>query len=158
MLVDQATRVLVIGYGNTLRGDDGVGRIVAEQLAEVIQSEQVDVLSCHQLTVELAEEISQAHIVILIDAAVGDTPGAIACEEVLPSTTQPTALLHYMEPGVLLASTHGLYGTCPTMFLWTVVGESFEYGEQCSPSVQQVIPDLLQRLVPFVEQFVGIAP
>ena len=40
--------VLVIGYGNTLRSDDGAGVVAAERLAEAIGS-RATVLTRHQL-------------------------------------------------------------------------------------------------------------
>ena len=46
---------LVIGYGNTLRGDDGVGVLVADALEGWNQA--VRTLSVQQLTPELAADI-----------------------------------------------------------------------------------------------------
>ena len=47
-------RVLIIGYGNPLRADDGVGWQAARRLAELRQDEFVETLALHQLTPELA--------------------------------------------------------------------------------------------------------
>ena len=58
---------LVIGYGNTLRSDDGAGQIVAEKIAQW-NLPGVRSLAVHQLTPELAEIIAQADAVIFIDA------------------------------------------------------------------------------------------
>ena len=60
-------RALIIGYGNPLRGDDGLGWRAAEQLAEIIPQSEAEVIACHQLTPELAEPISRARLVIFID-------------------------------------------------------------------------------------------
>ena len=62
-------RALVIGYGNTLRADDGLGPAVAERLGSEWADEDVGVLSCQLLTPELAEPVSRAEIVVFIDAA-----------------------------------------------------------------------------------------
>src|SRR5690242_12833541 len=76
-------RVLVIGYGNPLRGDDGVGWHAAEALAKSLQDEErvpaerVMVLACHQLTLELAEPLSRVERVIFIDACDGPPPGSV---------------------------------------------------------------------------------
>ena len=50
--------VLVIGYGNTLRNDDGVGPRVAEAL-EALQLPGVRTLSCALLAPETAEPVSR---------------------------------------------------------------------------------------------------
>ncbi|MFI5043071.1 MAG: hydrogenase maturation protease, partial [Acidimicrobiales bacterium] len=75
---DIAGGVLVIGYGNTLRSDDGVGWHAAALLAEDPRLAGVEVLAVHQLTPELALDMSRATLVILIDAGADDPPGAIA--------------------------------------------------------------------------------
>ena len=64
--------LLVIGYGNTLRGDDGVGPRVAEAVGE-LNLPGVHTLICPLLTPELANPISRAGKVIFVDAAV-DAP------------------------------------------------------------------------------------
>ena len=49
--------VLVIGYGNVLRSDDGVGWHVTERLASDARFASVTVLQRHQLTPELALDL-----------------------------------------------------------------------------------------------------
>ena len=63
---------LIIGYGNTLRGDDGVGPRVAETVA-ALNLPGVRALVCPMLMPEIADPISRAHTVIFVDAAV-DAP------------------------------------------------------------------------------------
>ena len=41
--------VLVLGYGNPLRGDDAVGWYAAQRLAEVVDPQRVTVLAVHSL-------------------------------------------------------------------------------------------------------------
>ena len=137
---------LVIGYGNTLRGDDGLGWVAAARLQDILPPDAATVLTCHQLTPELAEPVSRADLVILIDAAQGTPPGKMTCREVLPDAGQTQVLLHAMLPEGLLAGVQALYGTVPRMLLWTVNGESFVYGEGLSPAVQTAIPELLAAI------------
>lgn len=59
-------RVIVIGYGNTLRSDDGAGQKVAEILASW-HLPQVRSISVHQLTPELAAPIAEAELAIFVD-------------------------------------------------------------------------------------------
>ena len=61
--------LLVIGYGNTLRRDDGVGPKLADAVA-ALGLTGVRTLACALLTPELAEAVSQAQRVIFVDAAV----------------------------------------------------------------------------------------
>ena len=66
---------LIVGYGNPLRGDDGVGQAVARAFADEAAIDGVDAVACHQLTPELAERFAAAARVVLIDAAAGPEAG-----------------------------------------------------------------------------------
>src|ERR1043165_3956952 len=59
--------LLVIGYGNELRGDDAAGPEVARSIAE-LQLPGVEVLVRPILTPELADNVAQAATVIFVDA------------------------------------------------------------------------------------------
>ena len=145
--------VLVIGYGSTLRGDDGVGPCVADQLAQR-STLPARVMACHQLTIDLAEPVSRAGAVVLIDAAravgQGDVPGTITRCRVVPEGDRPHSMLHHMPPGALLAAAQVLYGAAPPTTLWTITGQQFAYGNTLSPVVTQAVPDLLVQLVEYV--------
>jgi len=144
-------RVLVIGYGNTLRGDDGLGRRAAEALARRPLPDSVEVLTCHQLTVELAETISRADLVLLIDAAAGDRPGAILCEPVQRDDAPLGPVLHSLDPPALLACAEALYNAAPRTLLWMVTARSFDYAETLSPEVERALPALLRQVEACIE-------
>lgn len=138
--------VVIIGYGNTLRGDDGLGWLAAEHLAGTIHPCQAWVITCHQLTVELAEALSKATLAILIDARVGAQPGIIACEEIRPLPDAAPSLHHHMAPESLLACAEAIYGRAPRTVLITVTGESFAFGEGLSPAVQAALPSVIKHV------------
>lgn len=138
---------LVIGYGNTLRRDDGVGWWVVEALAGRVDPGQVRMMTCHQLTVELAGLISGFQQVILVDAAKGMNPGAVDCCEVTPDPVAAQSMLHYMTPEALLTSALALYGIAPRTRLVTIVGGDFTVGEGLTPEVAAAIPDAVERIV-----------
>lgn len=66
-------RMLIVGYGNRLRSDDGLGVLAAEQLLRAGPVEGTEILACRQLTPEFAESISQVETVLFIDASRGDS-------------------------------------------------------------------------------------
>lgn len=138
--------VVIIGYGNTLRGDDGLGWLAAEHLSEVIQPCQAWVITCHQLTIELAEALSRATLAIFIDARVGATPGLIAYEEIQPRRDAAPSLHHHMPPESLLACTEAIYGRAPRTVLITITGESFDYGSDLSPAVKAALPVVIKHV------------
>jgi hydrogenase maturation protease len=140
------SRVLVLGYGNPLRGDDGVGWHAAEHLLERSVDLDADVTSCHQLTPELAEPVSKAERVVFIDARVGPTPGTVEVCEVAAGTPEYPTFSHRLDPATLLALAQGLYGRVPEAWILTVTGESFAHTDQLSASVQSSLPELIRQV------------
>ena len=82
---------LVIGYGNTLRSDDGAGQRVAEKIGQW-ELPGVGALAVHQLTPELAENIAQADAVIFVDA--------VATNSENPVSVKIQPLLQKMQRGL----------------------------------------------------------
>lgn len=70
--------ILLIGIGNPLRGDDGVGPLAAQCLHQIGQSAGLDtrLVIVHQATLELADALSADDLdaVIFIDARVDALP------------------------------------------------------------------------------------
>ncbi len=140
-------KVLIIGWGNPLRGDDGLGWRAAERLAEVLPGPQFTVRASHQLLPEFAEEISRSDLVIFIDASCDNgSPGEIRFERVEPSRSPSAAFSHQMDPPALTGMARRLYGFCPSAFFFSVRGRSFEDGEDLSPEVESALPELLERI------------
>lgn len=136
---------LVIGYGNTLCGDDGVGVYIAEKLTEAGVPPSVTVITAHQLYPEMAELVSAAERVIFVDARADATPGAVGqiIEERLQPAPADGALVHHIQPGQLLRLTVMLYGSSPPAELITITGQNFDLGDDFSSLVHAKLPALL---------------
>lgn len=136
---------LVIGYGNTLCGDDGVGVAVAEALIKGGLPAHVHVITAHQLYPEMAEAISTAAQVIFVDARADGTPGDISEQRLSPASDEG-ALVHHMQPGQLLRLALLLYGACPPAHLVTITGQTFDLGSGFSDIVRPRLPDLVRAV------------
>ena len=139
-------RLLILGYGNPLRGDDGVGWHAAQRLLERSAELNADVMSCHQLTPELAEAVSRAERVIFIDARVGPAPGAVEVSEVAAGAPELPTFSHHLDPSTLVALAQRLYGRAPEAWILTVAGESFADTDQLSASVQSSLAELTRQV------------
>ena len=137
------TRVLVLAYGNPLRGDDGIGWHAAQALIPEFDGEDVRVLFCEQLTPDLAEPVARSRRVIFIDASAADEPGRVSCLRLSPSAEPPSSFSHEITPGTLLAFAGALYEAIPEASLVSLGAESFEFGQGLSPSVAKSLPALL---------------
>ena len=135
-----AGRILIVGYGNPLRCDDGLGWRAAEELARTLPAPDIEVITRHQLTPELADNIKDADAVFFIDATRGDQPGEVSCKPVLPQPWIPHC--HECSPAAVLALAQKLYGATPQAFAVTLCGECFDHGEAISAPVEAGLPKL----------------
>lgn len=141
--------VVVVGYGNCLRGDDGIGRRAAQSLALRLPAQTAAVLEAHQLLPEMADVMSRAQLVVLIDAAVGSPAGAISQRLVAPAEGENMAasiLGHHLSPEQMLAACDRLYSARPEMVLFTVCSQFFAFEERLSEPAQQALPELIERV------------
>jgi hydrogenase maturation protease len=124
------SRFLVIGYGNTLRSDDGVGVLVAKAVA-ACNLPGVTSLAVHQLTPELADWLADAELAIFVDARLAEEGREIAISPLEPSSSQrPTG--HISDTCALLALAQSLYGRSPRAWLITVPAVDLSLGEKLS--------------------------
>ena len=120
--------VLILGYGNTLRGDDALGIHTAHALHDFYCTDGgIRVLATSQLTFDLAEDISQAKMVLFIDAAESGSPGEICADEVIPAD-EKVRFTHHWTPRTLLMLAQQLYGRAPTAMTLTMAVASSEMG------------------------------
>jgi hydrogenase maturation protease len=139
-------RILVIGYGNPHRGDDGFGFHAAEQLQTMIHEQAVTVMTVEQLKPEMAETIAQVDLVVFLEVASAGIPGAVHMGELFPKDAPEGLLSHDMNPGKLLAAAQIIYGRCPEAVMITVAGENFGFSAHLSPAVEAALPKVFERL------------
>jgi hydrogenase maturation protease len=140
------SRVLVLACGNALRGDDGVALHIASCVNGVCGPDTL-VHTDQQWAPELAHLISQAEVVVFLDASAGMAPGEITCRELGAGSNPPSSFTHQISPQALLALAHDLYGAHPARaYLLTVGGCSFDLKEGLSEPVSHAIPLAIERI------------
>ncbi len=142
--------ILIIGCGNTLRGDDGVGQVIVERFDPHRYGEVVEIIACHQLMPELVEPVSCADLTIFIDAAEGDTPGQIRCSEVLLGS-ESGAFTHNLTPASLLAGAANLYGTETRALIISITGAQYEFSEIFSSQIEAAVPAVMNLLSSLID-------
>lgn len=135
--------LLVIGYGNTLRRDDGVGPKVAEAVAALAMP-GVRALACTLLTPELAEPVSRANVVIFVDAAV-DAPREVQMRALAPAASSQI-MAHAASPATLLALARDVFGHAPQAWWLTIPAEELGIGEDFSPLTQRGFEQALKEI------------
>lgn len=134
------SRTLVIGIGNTIRGDDGVGVLIAGRIAD--RHPEVDVLCLHQLSPELADTITRYDRLVIVDASIAApglrvTPLRADMSMALPRT-------HDVTPGGILALASTLYHRTPDeAILVEIPAASCDFSETLSPVTAGLVEECL---------------
>jgi len=128
--------VLVIGVGNPLRGDDGLGWHAIRELRATLPGGIAELIACHQLTPELAEPVARARRVIFIDAALGEEPGAVNVQPVDPGSLAPVTFSHQLDPPALMQYAKQLYESQPEAWTISVNSKACGYSETLSDVVR----------------------
>jgi hydrogenase maturation protease len=140
--------VVVVGVGNSLRGDDAAGLEVARRLAAEPGDESVVVLAHEGEPVDLLEMWDGASAVVLVDAlSTGGHPGAVhrfdASRVRAPAHVGGAASTHALglTEAVELARTLDRLPARVTLF--GVEGGDFATGQGLSPEVTSALPALV---------------
>ena len=152
------SQILVIGYGNSLRRDDGAGIALAEKFVAHFEARgfPARLMTNMQLLPEMAAEIANCDIeaVIFVDTSTNHSGQdarqnahdqlEIALEiapeiaEVNLDSASPSTG-HHLDPATLLVYAALLYGHYPKAWLVTIPGRDFDHGEGFSPQVIQLL-------------------
>lgn len=149
--------LLIIGYGNSLRRDDGAGLILAEMLERACRARQIEVerIVAHQLTPELSLEVARPEVtsVVFVDArqvAPNETASQVQLKPVESEAPSPS-VGHHLNPVSLLVYVRLLCGQHPPAWELTVPAIDFGHGESLSPTAQQALA-AFQKMLPNLAQ------
>jgi hydrogenase maturation protease len=123
-------RLVVFGWGNDARGDDGLGPLLLQRVARAAWP-QVLAIEDFQLQIEHALDLDGADLALFLDAG-KDTPAPFTFAEIAPAlVTTPTT--HALAPeAVLDVYARALGRSPPPAFMLCIRGERFELGEALS--------------------------
>lgn len=137
------SEVLIIGCGNTLFGDDGIGPVVAERIGDRGRP-GVLALGVHELTPELAADLAATGRAFFVDATLHG--GEVECVPLAPCAQPAEHLDHALSPGELLALCRQAFGRVPPAWLVLVPAEDFTLGHPLSACAQSGIERALALL------------
>jgi len=141
--VNIEAELLVIGYGNTLRGDDGVGPRVAEAI-EKLNLPGVRTLVCQQLSPEHADPVSKARTVIFVDAAV-DSPKEVQLRKLEPGKSSQL-MAHAADPRTLLALARDVFGHVPQAWWLIIPAVKLDFSEELTPEARRGFAEAVEKI------------
>jgi hydrogenase maturation protease len=143
MSTHESPRVLVLGYGNPGRQDDGLGPAAAARI-DNLGLPNLTAFDNYQLNIEDAIDVAAHDIVWFVDAAkVGPAPYAVydvspACKIEFTS--------HIVRPEAILAIARQCYGGSPRAFVLAIRGYDFEFIESLTPAASDNLRAALAML------------
>jgi len=122
-------KIVLIGVGNTLRSDDGVGAFICSQIGK-LNFPTLTILIVQQLHVEILEDLLDFDAIIIVDASV---TGNDVDFSLLATPTESTASSsHRLNASTINALIKAGYHKNIPMYLCAVRVDCFDMGEQLS--------------------------
>jgi len=154
------SKILIVGYGNPDREDDGVAWHILERLAErlgrpdPIQAAESlegadgapDLLCRLQLDPDLAEIAADYDRICFVDAHTGAYAEDVRFEEIAGGF-QASPFTHHMTPETVLALAATLYGRAPQGAVVSVRGYQFGFAHALSPATAQLAEAAAERIM-----------
>jgi hydrogenase maturation protease len=144
------SNVIVIGVGNSFRGDDAVGLMVARLLKEQSPA-HIRVVEQSRQAFALLELWDKTDTVIIIDAVVsGAEPGTVHRFDVQAGPI-PTAWFHGSTHAFGVAEAielaRALGQLPPRVLVFGIEARRWEAGVRLSPELERVVPTLVQHIL-----------
>lgn len=128
-------KILLLGYGNPGRQDDGLGPLFVKKMSELNISNNIDYDIDYQLTLETSLDLVKYNEVIFVDAILeGDKPYDFTA---INSSNNLLFNTHSVTPESLINLTNNLYEVYPKAYILAIRGYNFnEFGEHISEQAQ----------------------
>ncbi len=144
--------ILILGFGNPDRQDDGVAWHVLRELMVsygMSKPETLDIddfltdRSVHfqfqlQLLPEIAYDLNKYGRAVFIDAHTGAVPLNVNLTEVTPEF-QNSPLTHHLTANSLLAITQKIHNSHPNSILVSIRGYEFAFSQELSSQTQELV-------------------
>jgi hydrogenase maturation protease len=151
-------RTLVVGLGNPILSDDGIGIRVAQAVSERIGSGEVEFLEASLGGLRLAEQLEGYDRAILIDAiqtrgqgspSGGGTPGAIyrLTLDDIPSYNADGAHDASLKTALQLVRQQGGHVPGEVAVIAIEAVNMLDFGETLTPAVEAAIPAAVQAVL-----------
>ncbi len=153
MSVPENRGILVLGYGNPGRQDDGLGPAIAEEI-ERLNLAGVTVDADYQLTIDDAAELAEHEKVIFVDAAV-EGPEPFSVKRLAPSS-EIGFTSHAVKPESVLAICRDTFNHLLEALLVGVRGYEFELKEELTEKAEKNKSEALDFIKILIREWRGI--
>jgi len=142
-------RVLVYGYGNPGREDDGLGNEMAKMIQSWIDEHKLGCMttdSNYQLNIEDADKVSEWDIVVFVDASKVENLREYKFTEVAPSDAKVEFTMHAVSPSYVLHLCEKLFNKKPETYVLAIKGYEWDFKEGLSDCAKLNLEQAFQFL------------
>ena len=129
-------KCLIIGYGNTIRCDDGLGPYIVKSLRDKVGNlgKNIEIISLPQLDVTLTSLISRSDIVLFVDAKTDMADELVTIKRVKPNPGPAglSYISHKINIPTLLRASLDWFGVEPLCYIIMPKGFNFSFSDTIS--------------------------
>jgi hydrogenase maturation protease len=142
--------ILIMGVGNILLSDEGVGVRVIEAMKDIKLPDNVEILDVGTGALEIIDIIANREKVIIIDAVKGSgEPGTVyrfTPNDIAMLSPTPLSVHQFDIPGTL--NMTALVGCQPQqVVIFGIEPKRIEWGLELSSEVAAIIPDVVKLII-----------
>lgn len=146
----------MIGLGNRLRGDDGIGPIVLNEFGKKYNDGSFNLIEAGADAFSVLEYLIGGQPNIVVDCAnMGLAPGIVKCFRLnknILKTVDSMVSLHGFSFAEIYNMAESLGKLAPTSLIG-VQPATIEFGQRLSPQVEQAIPQILDLIIEEAEYY-----
>ena len=132
-------KILIYGYGNPGRQDDGLGILLAEKIrdwAHKLNIAEIKVDTNYQLNIEDADTISDYDMVFFADASQEEID-SYEFTTINPSDARVEFTMHAVSPAYILHLCSHLFNKYPPAYLLHIKGYAWDFREGLTEKAEQ---------------------
>jgi len=151
----QKEKILVYGYGNPGRQDDGLGAALIQKVDEWLTSfpsQKIITDTNYQLNIEDAASVAEASKVIFIDASIEEIEN-FSFTEVKASDARVEFSMHAVSPAFVIDLCTKMYGKAPEAYLLHIKGYEWDFREELTPGAQTNLSLAFEFLCDFLKPY-----
>lgn len=149
-----SAKILVYGYGNPGRQDDGLGAVLIDMLDDWLEENQMKNIETdcnYQLNIEDAASISDKELVIFVDASQEEIDH-FSFTKIEASDAKVEFSMHAVSPSFVLDLCNKIYNKNPEAYLLHIAGYEWDFKEVLTENAKQNLKLAFEYLTQYLRK------
>jgi hydrogenase maturation protease len=147
-------KILIYGYGNPGRQDDGLGAAFITEAEQWIAKQKIEHIALdtnYQLNIEDAQLISEYDKVIFVDASI-EQIDSYSFTKVIPSDAKVEFTMHAVSPAFVVDLCQKIFDKTPEAFLLHLKGYNWDFEEKLSEKAKENLSAALNFFYQLIDE------